>query len=719
MDRPSAQKRIVKLREEIWRLNRAYFIENDPKVSEDVRDALKQELITLEKAFPNLVTPDSPTQRVGAPLDGRLPKVPHLTPKESLTDAFSEEEMDEWLDLMRRALGDDKKEFEFLCELKIDGLNISLLYEREDGGGKTRYVYRRALTRGNGIQGEDVTHSVRTIESIPLSFDLSAKRMKAPPRMMEISGEVYMTKAALAKLNRDLPEAERFANPRNAAAGSVRQLDPKVAAARDMRIFCYALDAGSADALGIVTQEELMRFLEEEGFAVERSRKLLKSMAEVRTFYGRVKKGRADLPFDIDGTVVKVNDRRTQRDLGSTAKAPRWARAYKFPAEQKTAVITDIILQVGRTGAVTPVAHLTPVQLAGTVVTRATLHNADEIERLDARIGDTVVVQKAGDIIPEVMEVLVNLRPEGSKPFRFPKHCPSCGTLLVRGEDEVALRCPNPACGAVRQERLEHFASRHAMNIEGMGKETVEALIAEGLLADAADMYHLTFEDLLTLPLFKEKKAENLLAAIERSKRIPLERFLFALGIRHVGRETAEILARRLEWPSHKLTVKERKHLQQASLFAEEERETEVHGIRVRDVLKTLLTMSAEGYAGLHGIGDVNAQSLHDWVREEENQTLLRELDAAGIVALQPEGGALPQMFAGKTFVVTGTLPTLSREQARQMIKDRGGNVSGSVSKKTDYLLLGENPGSKMDDAKKFGTEVLDEETFLKMTSRA
>ena len=370
-----------------------------------------------------------------------------------------------------------------------------------------------------------------------------------------------MTKAALAKINRDLPEAERFANPRNAAAGSVRQLDPKVAAARDLRIFCYALDTGSADALGIGTQEELMAFLEETGFAVERSRTLVKSLKEVRKFYGRVKAKRDGLPFDIDGTVVKVNDRRAQRDLGSTAKAPRWARAYKFPAERKTAVIKDILLQVGRTGAVTPVAHLTPMQLAGTTVTRATLHNADEIERLDARIGDTVVVRKAGDIIPEVMEVLVNLRPEGSKPFRFPKRCPSCGTPLARGEGEVALRCPNPACGAVRQERLEHFASRHAMNIEGLGKETVEALIAEGLLADPADIYHLSFEDLLTLPLFKEKKVENLLQAIERSKRIPLERFLFALGIRHVGRETAELLARRITWPSHKLTVQERRHL--------------------------------------------------------------------------------------------------------------------------------------------------------------
>ncbi len=713
MNHQEAAQRIQKLRSEIWRLNRAYFIEDNPTVSEDVRDALKQELIALEEQFPDLVTPDSPTQRVGAPLDGRLPKVQHLTPKESLQDIFEEEKLEEWVDQMRRALGDDKRSFEYLCELKIDGLNISLIFEREEKDN--RYVYRRAVTRGNGIQGEDVTHTVRTIESLPLSFSLDAKQAKTAPRFMEISGEVYMTKAALAKANSGLPESEKFANPRNAAAGSVRQLDPKEAAKRDLRIFCYALDTGSTDALGISTQEDLMQFLETQGFPVERNRKLVQSLKDVQKFFGHVGKVRDDLAFDIDGIVVKVNDRRVQRDLGSTAKAPRWARAYKFPAERKTAVIKDIILQVGRTGAVTPVAHLTPVHLAGTTVTRATLHNADEIERLDVRIGDTVVVRKAGDIIPEVLEVLQNLRPDGSKPFRFPKKCPSCGTLLVRTEDEVAMRCPNPNCGAVQQERLEHFASRHAMNIEGMGKETVESLVAEGLVADASDIYEITFEDLLQLPLFKEKKAENLLQSIERSKRIPLERFLFALGIRHVGRETAEILSRRIHWPSKKLTVKETKHLAQATLFGEEERKVEVHGVRPADIFRTLTDMSIEDLASLHGIGGVNAQSLYDWVRDNGNAELMHKLDDAGIVGLLPEGGTLPQVFLDKTFVITGTLPTLSREQARQMVKDRGGNVASAVSKKTDYLLLGENAGSKLDDAKTFGTEILDEAKFVKM----
>jgi DNA ligase (NAD+) len=712
MNQREAQKRIEKLKAEIWRMNRAYFIENKPIASEDVRDSLKQELIRLEKEFPDLVTPDSPTQRVGAPLDGRLPKVPHLTPKESLTDCFSFEEMEEWETQMRRALGDDKRTFEYRCELKIDGLNISLVYEREGQHGN-RYVYKRAVTRGNGVEGEDVTHTVRTIESVPLTFETGRKEL---PRFLEISGEVYMTKAALERLNKHLPDAERFANPRNAAAGSVRQLDPKVAADRELRMYCYALNTLAADELGFKTQEELMRFFDESGVPTSKDMRIVENMKGVQTFFEHVKKEREKLPFDIDGIVVKVNDRRLQRDLGSTAKAPRWARAYKFPAEQKTAVVTDIILQVGRTGAITPVAHLTPVQLAGTTVTRATLHNQDEIARLDVRVGDTVVVRKAGDIIPEVMEVLPNLRPKDSKPFRFPTHCPSCGTKLVRGEGEVALRCPNPKCGAVRQERLEHFASRHALNIEGLGKETVEALIAEELVTDPSDIFHLTMEDLVQLPLFKEKKASNLLLSIEKAKRVPVDRFLFALGIRHVGRETADILARRIPWPTHALTVKEKKSMHaQASLFGEDEEVKEIRGIRIRDIAQTLAGMSVDDFLAFHGIGEVNARALHEWMHDKDNETLLEDLDDAGLLCLEAEGGGMEQIFAGKTFVVTGTLPTLSREQARQMIKDRGGNVSGSVSKKTDYLLLGENPGSKLDEAKKCGTTLLDEAAFLKM----
>lgn len=713
--RGAAASRIEKLKKEIWRLNRAYFIENKPEASEDVRDALKQELIALEKEHPDLVAPDSPTQRVGAPLDGRLPKVRHLSPKESLQDIFDAEEIGDWMDQMQRALGKDHLRLAFIAELKIDGLNISLVYEKVHGQHTYRYV--RALTRGNGVEGEDVTHTVRTIEALPLSF--TVKPRDGLPKHLEISGEVYMTKAALKKINRNLPEEERFANPRNAAAGSVRQLDPKVAAERDLSIFCYALDAEGADALGIATQKELMEFLTDHGFPVHREYVMCDSAQTIQKVFADWKKKRSALPFDIDGIVIKVNDRKTQRDLGSTAKAPRWARAYKFPAEQKTARVLDILLQVGRTGAITPVAHLTPTLVAGTTVARATLHNADEIERLDVRIGDTVVIQKAGDIIPEVVEVLKNLRPHGAKPFHYPAHCPSCGAELERPEGEVVHRCPNPECGASRQERIEHFASRHAMNIEGLGKETVEALLEAGIIADAADIFSLTMEDLMQLPLFKQKKTANLIGSIERAKLIPLERFLFALGIRHVGREIAEILARRIGWPAEKkkMTMKEAAG-PQTSLFGSGGKTVKLHGITMENIGKTLRAMDREELAAIGGIGPVVAASLKQWIGAPDHRALLQKFGKAGLIALQPEGSHAPQIFAGKTFVLTGTLPTLSREQAKTLIKERGGRVSSSVSKKTDYVLAGSEPGSKLEEAEKLNVKVIGEKEFRMMPQR-
>lgn len=751
MDHAQAADRIAKLKAEIKRLNRAYFIENRTDVSEDVRDSLKQELIALEKEFPDLIAPDSPTQRVGAPLDGRLPKVPHLTPKHSLTDAFSFEELEEWLDLLKRFLGNPEAMFEYLCELKIDGLNVSLIYRKavderrkdakdvkeakdskdslaslaslasvspadKSSRQPIRYDLLRAITRGNGTEGEDVTHTVRTIESIPLHVEMDRSPGTAPA-FLEISGEVFMTKAALARLNTDLPESERFANPRNAAAGSVRQLDPRMAAERDLRMFCYGLDSSGADAFGLTSQKEVMDFLDAIGIPTHRGFTLCRTLADIQAVFDQAKRKRESLPFDIDGLVLKINDRRTQRDLGFTAKAPRWARAYKFPAEQKTAVILDIVLQVGRTGAITPVAHLSPTRLAGTTVTRATLHNEDEIRRLDARIGDTVIVQKAGDIIPEVMEVMTNLRPKGAKPFHYPKHCPSCGTELIRPEGEVAHRCPNPGCAAVQQERIEHFVSRYAFNMEGLGKETIEALIDGGFIDDPGDIFTLTGEDLLQLPLFKEKKTENVRKSIEKAKRIPLDRFLFALGIRHVGRETADLLARCVTWPVRELTVEEKDGLQaQQSLFGGSgARTANIQGIAIPDIISTIDSLTAEELGNIHGIGDVSAESLKDWFGDGDHRELLTKLSDAGIVCLQPEGSSAPQVFAGKTFVITGTLPTLSREEARGLIKDRGGKVSGSVSRKTDYLLMGADPGSKLDDAKADDVKIVEEEEFRKM----
>lgn len=710
MNKSQAAERITQLKAKIWELNQAYFIEDREAVSEDVRDSLKQELIALEAEFPELITPDSPTQRVGAPLDGRLPKIEHLTPKESLTDAFAFTELEDWLDQMRRALGKDDQQFDVLCELKIDGLNVTLVYHKSDDGYHLQY----ALTRGNGIEGEDITHTIKTIASLPLHFSLPAT--SAQPDVLEISGEVYMPKAALDALNTHLPEASRFANPRNAAAGTVRQLDPSVAAERDLRMFCYSLNREAADALKLPTQADMMDFLQQIGLPTNTERQLCTTLDAVETVYEKFQKTRDNLPYDIDGLVVKVNDRRLQYDLGSTAKAPRWARAYKFPAEQKTAQILDIQLQVGRTGAITPVAILSPTQLAGTTVTRATLHNEDEILRLDIRIGDTAVVQKAGDIIPEVVEVLPDLRPADSKPFHFPKHCPSCVEELVRPEGEAVHRCPNPKCAAVSRERIEHMQSRYAFNIDGLGQETVEELINRGLVTDMADVFFLKYEDLYDLPLFKEKKTEKLLQAIEAAKKIPLERFLFALGMRHIGRETAEILARRLPWPLQELTVEETTDIhQQASLFGPQKTEVQIRGLSMKDITRTLLQQSAEDLASIDGIGTVAADSVLQWIQDEDHQVLLEKFGHAGVVALQEEGTNTEQIFTGQTFVLTGTLPTLSREDAKKMIKERGGKVSSSVSKKTDYILLGENPGSKYEEGKQLDVQMLSEEDFIKL----
>lgn len=712
MDRAKAVSRIAKLKGEIWRLNRAYFVENSSPVSEDVRDALKRELIELETQHPDLITPDSPTQRVGAPLDGRLPKVKHVRVKESLTDAFTAEEVEEWIVQMSRALGGEHKTFSLVCEFKIDGLNISLIYRHR---GEGAYVLERAITRGNGIEGEDVTHTVRTIESLPLSFVLPAKMHGDAPDMLEVSGEVYMPKASLQKVNAQLEEADRFANPRNAAAGSVRQLDPAVAAGRELHMFCYSLDNEGADALGIAKQSEVLTFFQSVHLPVQEEFFVTDDVRKIVAHYKRVHEERERLPYDIDGLVIKVDDKRLQRELGSTAKAPRWARAFKFPAEQKTAQVLDIHLQVGRTGAITPVAILTPTQLAGTTVTRATLHNQDEIERLGLHIGDTVIVQKAGDIIPEVLEVLTNLRPAGTKPFRFPDTCPACDTPLIREDGEVAVRCPNTACSAVTQEGIEHFVSRYAFNIEGLGKETIDMLLEQGVIGDSADLFTLTEEDLMVLPLFKEKKTINILSALQKAKKVPLPRFLFALGIRNVGQETADVLARRLPWKTRTMKITERSTAASPTLFGAEEQTVEVQAVAPTAIGALLRETPEEEIAALDGIGPVVADSVHAWAAATHNVHLLEKLEAAGVVCLQPQGSTAKQIFAGKTFVLTGTLPSLSRDDAKALIKDRGGKVSGSVSKKTDYVLAGDEAGSKLDDAKALNVHVIDEEEFRKL----
>lgn len=714
MDKAHATEHIKKLRSEIWRLNKAYFTENRTDVSEDVRDSLKQELIKLEKEFPDLITSDSPTQRVGAALDGRLPKITHITPKESLQDAFTHDEIADWIDQMRRALGDEQRAFSIVCEMKIDGLNMSLVYRKiDEKDGRGYYTLLRAVTRGNGIEGEDVTHTVRTIETLPLGIEVKGKDL---PEILDIGGEVYMPKAALEKINAAMDPEDRFANPRNAAAGTVRQLDPSIAAERDLRMFCYSMGTPSADALELNTQEEILTFFKEVGIPIAPDHKVINDIADAEKLYEDIGKKREKLPFDIDGVVLKVNDRKTQRDLGSTAKAPRWARAYKFPAEEKTAQLLDIRLQIGRTGAVTPVAILTPTLVAGTTVTRATLHNTDEIDRLGVRIGDTVIIRKAGDIIPEVMQVLEALRPSDSKPYKYPSDCPVCGSRLERPDGEVATYCMNRECPGRKQESIEHLTSRYAFNIEGLGKETVQELRNRAVIADSADIFTLTAEDLLQIPLFKEKKTGNLLMSIEKAKRVNIERFLYALGIRHVGRETAEILARKLPWPVSDVEVTDTESPEglQPTLFGVPAK-VKMRAVTVADIERTLKAETVESIAAFDGIGPVVAESIMEWMSHKEHHTLLKKFDEAGVVCLQPEKADVAQNLEGKIFVLTGTLPTLSRDEAKQMIKDRGGKVSGSVSKKTDYVLAGDEAGSKLDDAKTLNVTVIDEAEFLKM----
>ncbi len=726
MDKQKASERIQQLREEITRLNAAYFTDNTSLVPEEVRDSLKKELISLESQYPDLVSPDSPTQRVGAPLDSRLPKVKHMHTKESLQDAFDRADLEDWITQMQRALGQPDAEFDFETELKIDGLNMSLVYERavpetmntsESEKRKVKsekYYFLRAVTRGNGVEGEDVTHTVKTIKNLPLYFSIPKpyEDIVDKPQFLEIGGEVFLMKKTLEIINKKLPDDEKFANPRNAAAGSVRQLDPAVAASRDLQLFCYSLDAFSADALGIRSQNELMDMLKACGLPVEQSYHVLHSLDAIDELYRAMGEKRDALPYDIDGIVLKVNERRLQKDLGSTAKAPRYARALKFEAEQASATIMDIELQVGRTGAITPVAHLSPVQLAGTTVTRATLHNEDEILRQDIHIGDTVIVRKAGDIIPEVMEVLKNLRPTSAVPFRYPEHCPSCSSILVRPEGEAVHRCPNPDCTGMRLERITHFASRYAMNIEGLGSETVETLVEAKLITDIGDIFFLQEPDLLMLPRFKEKKTMNLLEAIQKARRIPLERFLFALGIRHIGRETAEIIARRIDWSS---LPQERPGLALGDATSRLQDAQSESGISPAHIAVVLSKLSPEELFAIDGIGSAVATSLSEWIREPDNRALLHKLDNGGVACLLPQTSATVQIFTGKTFVITGTLPSLGREDAKTMIKDRGGKVSAAVSKKTDFLLLGADAGSKLDDALKLGVKTVSEEEFRVM----
>jgi DNA ligase (NAD+) len=694
MTKKEAQQRIEKLRDFLRDWNYKYFVLDQTDVSESARDKIKRELEELEKEFPDLITPDSPTQRVGSVLSGKFDKVKHVTRKESLQDIFNFEELTEWEERMKRAVPSAR--FQYVCELKVDGLNITLQYKSG--------LLLRAVTRGNGVFGEDVTHTIKTIESIPLKLreDFTG----------EISGEVFMSKKSFEKLKKH--SEQEFANPRNAAAGAVRQLDPTIAASRELDATFYSIQPPTD------SQENNLKKIHDLGCKVFEHHALCTGLDQVEEFLKLWTEKRENLPLIIDGVVVKVNDVELQKRLGSTAKAPRWAVAYKFAAEQTVSKILDIVVQVGRTGAITPVAHLEPVELAGSTVARATLHNEDEIQRKDVRVGDSVVVQKAGDIIPEVVEVLTKLRTGKEKPFRMPKHCPSCGADLIKPAGEAVLRCPNKKCMAQRHENLQHFVSRKAFDIESLGEKILDQLIEREFITDAADIFHLTYEQIYSLDLFEEKRTNNLLEAIDDAKIVPISRFLFALGIRHLGEQTARDLAKEIQehiTKLHGVHIKKSSPSDQSSLFDDDTPASQsLNYFTPDDLSDEIKKLSLESLRSVEGIGDKVAQSIFEYFHDKDHHDFMSRLTKGGVKITKEKfiTSANPH-FTGKTFVITGTLERFSREEAKRIILQAGGKVSSSVSSQTDMVLCGSEAGSKRTQAEKLGVPIIDEKQFQRM----
>ncbi|NIA01967.1 MAG: NAD-dependent DNA ligase LigA [Nitrospirae bacterium] len=689
MDISTAKSRIEKLREKIKDLNYKYFVLDKSEVKESVRDALKRELIELETQFPKLITPDSPTQRVGSALSGRFKKVKHTTKKKSLADVFNSDEIREWYERIKKLT---KKPLEFICELKIDGLNITVQYEKGH--------FKRAITRGNGVEGEDVTHSVKTIESIPLELNEKVD--------LEVSGEVFMPLKSFKKF-------PKLANPRNAAAGSIRQLDPKVAASRNLDMIFYHVDKSTLKK--IKSQEETLKEFKKLGLKTCTKYKKFKTIDEVIKFCESWHDKRSSLPYEIDGIVIKVNDFEQQKEMGDTAKAPRYAVAYKFPAEQSTSRILDVILQIGRTGAVTPVAVMNPTAVAGSIVSRATLHNEDEINKKDIRIGDTVIIQKAGDVIPEVVEVLKDLRTGKEKKFKFPKQCPVCGGKIARKEGQAAYRCINPNCNAIETRSLGHFVSKKGFNIDGLGKQVAVQLIENGLVQDPADIFTLKKEDLLKLESFKERRCENLLRGVEKAAHIPIDMFLFALGIRYLGEQSSYDFSKFLishAKKSDKKIQRIRKKIPQQSMFDEPEKQIEKEKFSILDLIETTKSLSLEEIKNIDGIGDKIGEMLHKWFNEKENIKFLEKLYKVGVM-LKIDHLKTSQKFEGKSFVLTGSLETMTRDQTKSKIKQAGGKVHSSITKDTTYLVVGKSPGSKLKKAKELGIEIISEKELNKM----
>ena len=669
----SAGREIEKLREEIRRHEELYYVSDNPEISDAEYDALLEQLQKLEQQHPDQITPDSPTQRVGGrPAEG-FSEVVHRRPMLSLDNSYNIDELRAFDQRCQRLA--DGRALEYVAELKIDGLSVSLHYENE--------LLARAVTRGDGRIGEEVTQNARTIRSVPLRLraiqnsQFQVSNLKTGNNNLEVRGEVFIPRKVFERINADREEQDesRFANPRNAAAGTIRQLDPRITSSRKLEMFAYDLLAGERKPFA--THWQALDWMEQSGFRVNPNRKLCRSIEEVIEFANEMEARRDALDYEIDGLVVKVNSTAQQDEFGTTNKAPRWAIAYKYAARQATTQVLSIVVQVGRTGALTPVANLEPVSLAGTTVARATLHNPDEVKRLGIRIGDWVLIEKGGDVIPKVLKVIESKRTGEEKAFRMPKKCPVCGGEISKPEGEVVSRCVAADCPAQLEGRLLHFASRRAMRIEGLGESLVHQFVESGKVRDAGDLYSLTLDDIAGLERMAKKSASNLLAQIEASKQRELSNLIYALGLRHVGDRTATTLARQF------------------------------------GSLDALSKATVEQLDDVPEIGLTVAQSVRDWFDDTGNIELCRRLTAAGVrTKMDVSNQPTDETFAGKLFVLTGTLAAFTRDEARAAIESRGGRVTSSVSKKTDYVVAGEEAGSKLDKATELGVTIIDEAAF-------
>jgi len=658
------------LRDELAKHNYYYYIKDNPIISDHQYDMLLRNLSMIEKKYPELITEDSPTQRIGAPLEGGFSTVEHGERMLSLQDAFDYQELNDFLTRIYKDLERDENEVEFICELKIDGSAVALVYE--DG------KFARGATRGDGVLGEDITSNLKTIRTIPLRL-FRKTGLKIPSRL-EVRGEVYLAKDEFKRINAEREEEglTTFANPRNAAAGSLRQIDPKNTASRRLNIFIYS--AVASGELDIASHYEMLNYLADAGLKINPNIRKAAGLEEIKRYLESWEEKRKDLPYETDGVVIKVNDFGYQRKLGQTSRNPRWAIAYKFPPEEEVTRILDIKVSVGRTGALTPVAVLRPVTVAGSTISNATLHNEDEIRRKDVKIGDWVVVHKAGDVIPEIVKVIKERRDGSQQEFRMPGECPVCRSDVIKPEGEVALRCTSMACPAQQYERIVHFASKGAMDIEGLGPAIVEKFLDKKLIKDSADIYYLKYDDIFSLENFKEKSTKNLLGAIEESKKKPLSRLLFAMGIRYVGSHTAVVLTR---------------------VFAD---------------LDSLMHARYEEIEEIKEIGPKIAESIISFFNQEQNLKVIEKLRKAGVnFSSELKKVLKKEAFAGKTFVLTGKLNDFSREEAKEIIENFGGRVTSNVSKSTGAVLLGESPGSKLDDARRYNIRLISEEEFKKM----